>query len=51
MGQKRVNSFFLSCLRKQLKKMETSQNSPSQKIPFIDFVPAEVKETTGEIGV
>ena len=28
--------------------METSQKSPSHKVPFIDFVPAEVKETTGE---
>ena len=28
--------------------MKTSQNSPAHKVPFIDFVPAEVKETTGE---
>lgn len=28
--------------------MDTSQKSPSHKVPFIDFVPAEVKETTGE---
>lgn len=28
--------------------MQNSQNSNLQKIPFIDFVPAEVKETTGD---
>ena len=28
--------------------METFQKTPSQKVPFVDFVPAEVKETTGE---
>ena len=28
--------------------METSQKNTSPQIPFIDFVPAEVKETTGE---
>ena len=28
--------------------MENFQKSPTSKIPYIDFVPAEVKETAGD---